>query len=303
MVRDRVIFISIVMTYHDRLGQLKKTLASFQQQNYTDFEVIIVDDGSELEPLTAEMVAAYDFPVTIINMPVEKKYTNPSVPYNAGFVKVKGGLVIIQNSECLHVDNVLSHARQNLTEQNYITYGCFSLSKEDTLALINKPELDLPALTVKISESVADAEACKPVWKNHSKYRPKALHFTSAITRTNLEKLGGFDKRYATGSAFDDDEIIDRIKRIPLEIKIEDAVRVVHQWHTNSTAVLSKFMLHKLHLRNRLLYKYVTQKEKSYKVSEHSKPFALYEIYAPFIIYPVAFFKAVLGGMAKMLKR
>lgn len=296
------VFVSIVMTYHDRLGQLKKTLDSFKKHRYTNFEVIVVDDGSEIEPLSADMFKAYDFPVVVINMPVNKNYTNPSVPYNAGFDKATGDIIIIQNSECLHLNNVLDHARSNVGEDHYITYACFSLSKDETFELIGKPDLDLADLEHKIAKSVADAGAGKPVWKNHSKYRPNALHFTSAISKKNLQKLEGFDRRYAIGSAFDDDEIVDRIKRIPLEITIEDKVVVIHQWHTNSTSTLSKFNLHKLYLRNKFLYRYVTLKEMSYAPDVNSKPFVLYKMYSPFIIYPIAFFKATLGWLGRVIR-
>jgi glycosyltransferase involved in cell wall biosynthesis len=295
-------FVSIVMTYYDRLDQLKKTLQSFQHHKYTNFEVIIIDDGSEEEPLTHDLFHEYNFQIKVISMPTIKEYANPSVPFNVGFAAVKGDIIIIQNSECLHVDNILDHARVKVTDENYITYACFSLSKKDTIHFLDTDGPDLQIVRKKIEDSTADADAGKPVWKNHSKYRPNALHFTSAIKKSNLDKIGGFDQRYAKGTSFDDDEILIRIRRIPLKIQIEDNIVVVHQWHSNVSTEINKFRLHYLQLRNQILYKYVTLKETDYTVSQSSMPYFLYKMYAPFIIYPLALVKTFFGTFNKWTK-
>ena len=287
------------MTYYDRLDQLKKTLQSFQHHKYTNFEVIIVDDGSEEEPLTHDLFHEYNFQIKVINLPTIKEYTNPSVPFNVGFAAVKGDIIIIQNSECLHVDNILDHARVKVTDENYITYACFSLSKKDTIHFLDTEGLDLQIVRKKIEDSIADAGM--PVWKNHSKYRPNALHFTSAITKSNLDKIGGFDQRYAKGTSFDDDEILIRIKRIPLEVLIKDNLRVVHQWHGDQAAGISdktsKFRLHTLHLKNQFLFKYVTKFEKDFTNNQRSFYFLMYKSYAPFCVFFFAFIKTLVGKL------
>lgn len=294
-------FVSIVMTYHDRLGQLKKTLDSFQKHRYTDFEVIIVDDGSEKEPVSDDLFRNYDFPVVVINMPVVKTYVNPSVPYNVGFSRAKGNIVVIQNSECLHLDNVLDHARKNIKDSNYITYGCFSLSRKHTEEFIQKENWEFDGIREIISTDTL--QGMKGLWKNHSLYRPQALHFTSVIKKENLDKLEGFDKRYANGTSFDDEEILDRIKRIPLSVEIEDNILTVHQWHGDTVAGInkptSKYRLHTLHLRNQLLYKYVTNFEKGYKNNVNSFYYILYKLYSPVIIFLIASFKAIFAGLKK----
>ncbi len=76
---------------------------------------------------------------------------------------------------------------------------------------------------------IADGEAG---WYNHSKYRPNAYHFCTAITKKNMNKLGGFDERFALGIAYDDDELIERVKSI-VEIKFVDDTIVLHQNHYN----------------------------------------------------------------------
>lgn len=296
------IFVSIVMTYFDRLSQLNLTLQSFKTLAYANFEVIIIDDGSVNEPIFDNLFDDIGFPVKVIKMPLVKDYTNPSIPYNAGFLVAKGEIIIIQNSECLHIGNVLHHARMNVSESNYISYACISLSKAKTFEIIDKPYLYEQLLNCKVNVDNTLSDFGKIIWKNHSKYRPNALHFTSAIRKSNMDKLGGFDQRYAIGTSFDDDEILRRIARIPLKIEIEDAVVVVHQWHSNPSANVTKFRVHYLQLRNQLLYHFVTLKETTYSVSNNSLPYIFYKVFSPFIIYPLAFLKSVFGIIKRFAK-
>jgi len=296
------IFVSIVMTYFDRLSQLNLTLQSFKTLSYTNFEVIIIDDVSVNEPIFDYLFDDIGFPVKVIKMPLVKDYTNPSIPYNAGFLVAKGEIIIIQNSECLHIGNVLHHARMNVDETNYISYACISLSKAKTFEIIDKPYLYEQLLNSEANVYNTLSDFGEISWKNHSKYRPNALHFTSAITKINMDRLGGFDQRYAIGTSFDDDEFLRRIARIPLKIEIEDDVVVVHQWHSNPSANVNKFRIHYLQLRNQFLYHFVTLKETTYSVSNNSFPYLFYRIYSPLIIYPIAFLKSVFGTIKRLTK-
>ena len=79
--------------------------------------------------------------------------------------------------------------------------------------------------------------------------------------------MGGFDERYAKGIAFDDNEILLRIKRKGLTINIVDDPFVVHQHHysefnwagiTNTQELLDK---------NKKLFNEVTLKETNWKIT------------------------------------
>ena len=69
---------------------------------------------------------------------------------------------------------------------NYITFGCYSLSSDQ--------DVDLKILNNRGAVGNGDS-----AWYNHSKYRPEALHFCSAISTDNLRKINGFDERLAMG--------------------------------------------------------------------------------------------------------
>ena len=139
---------------------------------------------------------------------------------------VQGDAIIIQNSECYHGADVLAHVKHHLKANKYLSFACYSLgtmethnlpdfsqkSKEEFLEFNQKFLSSLPHRTC---DSFGDENS----WYNHAHHRPCDLHFTSAITREDLEDLNYFDERYAPCVAFDDNEFIARIRRKNMEIE------------------------------------------------------------------------------------
>jgi len=113
--------ISIVMAFHNRLPLLEYTLSTFNKSSNKDFEVVIVDDYSSQEHSLDNIKNKYsNININIINMRdiyKEKIYYNPCIPFNVGFRKSKGDCIIIQNPECCHVGDVISHVEHNLTNR------------------------------------------------------------------------------------------------------------------------------------------------------------------------------------------
>jgi GT2 family glycosyltransferase len=266
--------VSIVMTYYERFAQLRNTLRSFYIHKYVNFEVIIVDDGSKKEPLSEKAFLNYNFPITVINMPLDKKYINPCVPFNIGFNKAKGDIVVIQNAECLHMANILNHVRNNLTDNNYLTYSCYSLNKDKSFELNNNSDWNLGYFEGLVTNNSHALHEGEDAWYNHSKYKPCGYHFTSAITRSNLNKLSGFDERYAYGIGYDDHELLTRIRKMGLEVDIVDDATVIHQWHYNT---LKEPNFHALAARNELLYHLVTKKENQYLPDKKTLQYKFYK--------------------------
>lgn len=80
-----------------------------------------------------------------------------------------------------------------------------------------------------------------------------------------MDKLGGFDKRYANGIAYDDMELVKRIEFLGLRKTISNDVSVLHQWHPkiydNMINVIEKRKI------NRMLFDNVTCKDGKFKVN------------------------------------
>lgn len=224
--------ISIVTAFYNRKLLFTNTLSSLLNSSYKNFEVIAVDDGSKENERIEDLQDIYPFLKVIRIEPENKWYVNPCVPFNIGFKRAKGDIVIIQNPECYHFSDILQYTKNNLTENQYYAYSCFSLNEE---------------ITGKINQiDINNYLNCKGVsydgdmgWYNHSVYRPVGFHFCSAMFKSNLDKLGGFDERFAHGIGYDDNEFLARVKRLDLSIVNNDKGIVLHQWHYSSSSYSS----------------------------------------------------------------
>ena len=211
--------VAIVMAYHNREEQLLKTLESFR--NYKDIEVIIVNDS---EPLELEN---YGFNIQEIRV-TNKKWINPGVNFNIGFsyaMELQPDQIIIQNPECYHNGDIVGEVCRRLTDQNYLSFACYSLGKGQ--------DVDIKQLNNRTAVSNGD-----PAWYNHSIYRPEALHFCCAITAENLRKINGFDENFAQGLGYEDNYLIHQIKTLGLKIEFVDDPFVFHQYHYDKKAFI-----------------------------------------------------------------
>lgn len=269
--------ISIITAYYNRKTLFINTLISIKKQliNLTEIEVIAVDDASENDERLEDIIPEFPF-LKIIRLEKENKwYRNSCIPFNIGFKEAKGDIIIFQNPECLHFGNILSYTIENLTEKNYLSFGCYSLSEEPTntiTSLIKTPDKITEHINNHNSIVLGDGQ---DGWYNHSIHRPVGYHFCCAITRNNLYDLGGFDERYALGVAYDDDEFLHRVKLKGLKVKIIDDVIVLHQNHYDRIAALNnekkltenqkKIRLELLE-RNKILLENVTKFNYSWRV-------------------------------------
>jgi len=239
--------ISIVMTYFNRKKQIIRTLDGFEKNYFGKykFEVIIVDDNSKEEEEEEEekldkIIQNYSFDIKLIKISSEEKGNriNPCTAYNKGFLEASGRIILIQNPECYHVGNILEYTLNNLKEEDYFSYSCFNTNSEElTIELLNSKN---------IFEKINDENFRKKniqdnQWYNHPTEigRNAGYHFCSAIYKSKLELIGGFDERFSEGSCFDDDEFLLSIKNI-LKLKIliikPNNCFVIHQFHTRSVS-------------------------------------------------------------------
>lgn len=264
--------ISVVTAYYNRKKLFQRTLNSMMPYyGKVDFEVIVVDDGSdELERLEDLQT---DFPfLRVIRLEKENKwYKNPCIPFNIGFSEIKGDKVIIQNPECYHFGSILEYVDAHLKENDYLSFGCFSLDKlntNDDELISNRNHIENLILeNNKTFNKNGDLG-----WYNHSKFRSDAYHFCTAMTKNDLFDLGGFDERYAKGIGYDDDEFIWRIKAKKMKIVFVDNEVVLHQNHyryseNESEKEETLKQIIKSYQRNKSFFENITQNSNLYKVN------------------------------------
>jgi glycosyltransferase involved in cell wall biosynthesis len=254
--------ISIVTAYFNRKDLFRRTLKSISLSNFKDFEVIAVDDCSSNEHRIEDLINEFPFLQVIRLEKADRWYVNPCVPFNVGFNKAVGEIVVIQNPECFHFGDILSYINERLTENDYFSFSTYAITKAqtDVLSGVNYENIigESRGVVLPYVESVFRQEGI-PGWYNHTKYRPVAYHFCSAMYKNKLDELNGFDERFAKGIAYDDNDFITRIGRNKMNIKIIDELTVFHQYHIGVSYQIPN--AHALHERNKQLFFGVTSKE------------------------------------------
>jgi len=256
--------ISIVTGYYNRKNLFYETLLSITRSKYKDIELIAVDDGSSPEHRLEDLTEEFPF-LKIIRLEKENKwYVNSCVPLNIGIREAKGDIILLQNPECLHVHDVLTYVNENVNDTNYIALSAYGINQRlNNLLSEYRNEHIVDFLKSFPQQPYVGWDSIG--WYNHSIYRRVYYHFCAAITKNNILKLNGFDERYAPGIGYDDDELIIRIKRLGLNLIIEDNISVIHQYH--GTFFWNRPDSDILTEKNRSLLYNVTLRETTYKAN------------------------------------
>ena len=227
--------ISIAMGYRNRKHLLIRTLESINKSSIQDYEINIVDDGSNEEHRIEDLLELYPK----INLkriePEERYWTNPSVPYNMAFDMCNYKTIVIQNPECYHHGDVLAHALKTVNRSNYVLFPVYALNREETENKFDDiANLSQDNLFNYLLPTPWNGIEGHSGWYNHPVHNRRGLHFCSAIHKTSLKELKGFDERFAYGYSFEDDEFINRINLNGYKVEFLNEPVVFHQWHYSS---------------------------------------------------------------------
>lgn len=198
--------VSIVITTFNRAPLLENTLATFAKQEFKDYEVIVVDDGSdEATPLLC--AKQYPFPLKYFKLNRDRTlgYNNPARPNNVGIRRATGDIIILQNAEVRH-GNTEVIAR-------------------------------LAALTGASNAVFAQVETLNEYGMGHMFYchhlhSARPFFFCGALRREWFERLRGFDEDYKY-YGYDDVDFADRLAKVGVTFDFT-TIEVQHQWHTIS---------------------------------------------------------------------
>lgn len=209
--------IVVVMTHYNREALMDETISSICRTSYDNFEIVVVDDFSRNMPESNN--------ARIIRLNPPKTWTNPEPAYNTGIYfaiqEYEPDIIILQNAECFHAGDILSHVAENLTDENYLSFACYSLA-------VNENPHTIKNLNERGARFDGDS-----AWYNHSAFRMVAYDFCSAITVKNIKLLNGYDERFSDGCGYGDNFLLHRIELLGLNVHIVDEPFVFHQNHYN----------------------------------------------------------------------
>ncbi|WP_167342436.1 glycosyltransferase family 2 protein [Nonlabens sp. SY33080] len=220
--------ISVIISTYNSIPWLEKTLWSYEQQIFRDFEVVIADDGSRDD--TKEFIENYakDSRYPIIHVWHEDNGFQKSQILNKAIMACNANYVVMSDGDCIAREDFLQihyerrepgyflsggyyklplDISQAITKDDIYTQRCFDVEwlKERGLpASYKNQKLTAGFVTAKVMENLTPTNAS---WNGHN----------SSGWLEDIKKVNGFDERMQYGGQ--DRELGERLFNLGIKSK------------------------------------------------------------------------------------
>jgi len=113
------LFFSIIIPVYNRPQEVEELLRSLTKQQYKEFEVVIIEDGSSEKCESAVQTFSDQLDITY----TYKENSGQGFSRNAGFEKSKGDYFIMFDSDCLIPPHYLETVHNELKQRQLDAYG------------------------------------------------------------------------------------------------------------------------------------------------------------------------------------
>lgn len=174
------LFFSVIIPTYNRPKQLSKCLAALTKQDYpaNNFEVIVVDDGSDL-PLE-DVIKEYSGKLALTF--IQEKNSGPASARNRGAVEAKGIYLAFSDDDCIPENNWLSSFASQFSETpNNLIGGKIDNQQGDNIY-------------ASVSQMILDM-----LYEFYNHDPAKATFITSCnfgVSSEGFKKIGGFDPSF-----------------------------------------------------------------------------------------------------------
>lgn len=163
--------ISVVIPTYNEEKVISECVSSLLNQNFKDFEIVVVDDGS-----TDNTLKILDkFKVKIL----KQKHQGPAVARNLGAKEAKGKVLVFVDADMTFDSNFLRKLTEPITQD--ITKGTFS--KDEYVANWD----NVWARCWNINENLPEKRRIPVNYPNHQKV-------FRAVLKSEFDRVGGFSK-------------------------------------------------------------------------------------------------------------
>uniref|UniRef100_UPI0040485F2E glycosyltransferase n=1 Tax=Algoriphagus sp. TaxID=1872435 RepID=UPI0040485F2E len=171
-------FFSCIIPVYNRAGEIKDLLNSLLSQSYTQFEVVIVEDGSTLR--CEEVVAAFGHDLSIRYFYQEN--TGQGFARNFGMQQAKGDFFVILDSDVLLPPTYFETLEKAIATRSLDAFGGPDAAAEDFSPLQKAMDFAMTSFwtTGGIRGKLKDTAAYQ------------ARGFNMGVSRAVFDRLGGF---------------------------------------------------------------------------------------------------------------
>lgn len=201
---------SVILPVYNRPDEIEALLSSLCAQTFSDFEVIVVDDGSDL-PCRQQVMAFYDR----LNLTyIFQENTGQGFARNKGIHYAKGDFFLFFDSDCQLPPEYMEKLRCAVLERGLDAFGGPDAAKEDFGSWQKAMNFSMT--------SVWTTGGIRGKLKDPSKYQARG--YNMGFSRTVYDRIGGF--RLANQA--EDIEISIRIKKAGFKLELVREAWVYH---------------------------------------------------------------------------
>ncbi|QNK63068.1 glycosyltransferase [Pedobacter sp. PAMC26386] len=210
-------FFSIIIPLYNRPQEIDELLATLCLQTYTQFEVVVIEDGSSLT--AKDIVSRYADKLDV------KYFFKPNegqgFARNYGFERAKGDYFVIFDSDCLIPHDYLKIVKDYLDDHHLDAYGGPDAAHESFTPV--QKAISYGMTSVFTTGGIRGNE------KHLGQFHPRS--FNMGVSRAVWEKVGGF-KITRLG---EDIEYSIRIHQHGFKIGLIPGAKVFHKRRTSMT--------------------------------------------------------------------
>ena len=204
-------FFSVIIPVFNRPGELFELLKSLSMQEFTDFEVVVVEDGS----LISSLGVVDSFKNILQIQYLAQQNTGQGFARNNGMALAKGDFFVILDSDVILPPSYLDVLKQAIFQLKLDAFGGPDAAASDFSNL--QKAMDF-AMT-----SFWTTGGIRGKLKDPSKYQARG--FNMGVSRQVFEKLGGF----LDPNQGEDIEFSIRIKKAGFKLELVEKAFVFHK--------------------------------------------------------------------------
>lgn len=215
-------FFSIIIPVYNRPQEIKALLESLVLQDYRNFEVIVVEDGSVFT--CDDCIASFKEHLDIHYFFI--KNVGQGFARNYGMERAKGEYFVLFDSDCIIPPGYLKALKKAITERKLDAHGGPDAADSDFSSFQKAVNYSMT--------SILTTGGIRGKMKNPSKYQARG--YNMGLSRTAFEKVGGF----IDANRAEDIELSLRLKKAGFHLELVEEAYVYHRRRNSWKSLLDQ---------------------------------------------------------------
>ena len=235
---------SFILSFYNRMDYLRLIFAGLERQSFPDFEVIIADDGSDINSVNQIEQISLNYPFPVKHVWQEDKGFRKNKIFNKAITAATADHLIFIDGDCVPHSRFIAEHYDSRKEGVCYTGRRVNLSAKIT-SLLNEKNVRNGYLENRNLALIADGlfgnsmdiekgfyTSNKILRRIVNRKKRGLLGCNFSLLKDDMLKINGFDERYEAPSIGEDSDIQYRLELAGVKIKsLNNAAVQYHLYH------------------------------------------------------------------------